>query len=279
MVLLLYQFTNSTHLSPGLLAQSAPPPRVDPATLLPEALKDIGIDQRLGERLPLDVVVQDEQGRSVRLGDYFGQRPVVLTLVYYECPMLCTQVLNGLLTALRVLSFTPGKEFDIVTLSFDPSERPALAAAKKAEYLEDYARPDAAAGWHFLTGDASSIAAVAKAAGFRYRRDQKTDLFIHASGLMVATPDGTLARYFYGIDYSARDLRLALVEASNGRIASPIDRVLLFCFHYDPALGRYSVLTLNLVRAGGVITVVALVAFVVVSRRREPRTRTENLGT
>ena len=219
-------------------AQSAPPRRVEPASVLPTPLQGIGIDQRLGEVLPLDLPFRDETGRTVRLGDYFGARPVILTLAYYECPMLCTQVLNGVVRSLRALPFTVGKEFEIVTVSFNPDEKPALASAKKAEYIASYGRPEAAAGWHFLTGDQPSISAIARAAGFRYRRDEESGQYIHASGIMVLTPDGVLARYFYGIDYAPRDLRLGLVEASAGRIGTPADRALLFCFHYDPATGK-----------------------------------------
>jgi len=238
----------------------------------PEALKNVGIDQRLDEPLPLDTALRDETGRAVRLGDYFGKRPIILALVYYNCPMLCTQVLNGLVSSLSVLSLSAGRDFDVVAVSFDPRDTPKDAAAKKAAYLTRYRRPGAAESWHFLTGEPAAIAAITKAAGFRYSYDENLGQFAHASAIMVATPEGRLARYFYGIEYPPRDLRLGLVEASAGKIGTPVDQILLFCFHYDPASGKYGAAVLNLVRLAGAATVVLLAAGLVAMSRRRART-------
>ena len=241
----------------------------------PKLLKDIGIDQRLNEQVPLDLPFRDETGRAVRLGEYFGRRPVVLALVYYNCPMLCTQVLNGLVGALNVMSLEAGKDFDVVAVSFDARETPAHAAAKKEAYLSRYKHPASAAGWHFLTGEAAAIGSLAKAAGFRFRYDEDVDQFAHASAIFLLTPDGRLARYLYGIEYAPRDLRLGLVEASAGRIGTAVDQVLLYCFHYDPAKGKYGPAIVNLVRLGGGLTLAALaVSIWVMTRRRAARLAT-----
>jgi protein SCO1/2 len=242
-----------------------------PSNKLPELLTDIGLDQQLDAQVPLDLRFRDEAGRDVRLGDYFGRKPVILTLVYYECPMLCTQVLNGLTSALGVLSFTVGQEFDIVTVSFDPKETPELAAAKKAAYLDRYKRGGAGRGWHFLTGDERSIAALTKAVGFRYAYNASIDQYAHVSGIMVLTPEGRLSRYFYGIEYGPRDVRLALIEAADRRIGTPADQLLLYCFHYDPKSARYSFAVMRLVRTLGVATVLGMVGGIVILRRRERR--------
>jgi len=255
----------------ALRAQSMEPPQggIVRADEKPEILKEIGIDQRLNEMLPLDVPLRDEAGRAVLLGDYFGRRPVILALVYYNCPMLCTQVLNGLVGALNVMSLDAGRDFDVIAVSFDARETPAMAAAKKDAYLSRYKRPNAAAGWHFLTGDAASIGRLTKAAGFRFRYDKERDQFAHASAVMVATPDGRLARYFYGIEYAPRDLRLGLVEASAGRVGTPVDQVLLYCFHYDPASGKYGAVIVNIIRLAGAATLVLLgLSLWMMSRRR-----------
>jgi protein SCO1 len=255
-----------------LAAQSAmapPPGEIVRADEKPEMLKEIGIDQRLNENLPLALPFRDEAGRTVELGDYFGKRPVVLALVYYNCPMLCTQVLNGLVASLNVMSLEAGRDFDVVAVSFDTREKPAMAAAKKEAYLSRYKHPAASAGWHFLTGDAPSVEALTKAAGFRYRYDAKLEQFAHASAIMVATPEGRLARYFYGIEYPPRDLRLGLVEASAGRIGTPVDQVLLYCFHYDPASGKYGPVIVNIIRIAGLATVVLIgLGMLAMSRRR-----------
>jgi protein SCO1 len=252
-------------------AQSmAPPPgEIVPANQTPGSLQGIGIDQRLNESLPLSLPLRDEAGRAVVLGEYFGKRPVVFALVYYNCPMLCTQVLNGLVASLNVMSLEAGKDFDVVAVSFDPRDTPASAAAKKEAYLSRYKHPASDAGWHFLTGDAAAIETLTKAAGFRYRFDEELDQFAHASAIMVATPEGRLARYFYGIEYAPRDLRLGLVEASAGKIGTPVDQILLYCFHYDPASGKYGAVIMNIVRLAGLLTVgLIAVGFVVLSRRR-----------
>jgi protein SCO1/2 len=240
-------------------------------TARPPMLKDVGIDQHLGQPLPLDAIFQDEAGHAVRLGQYFVGRPVILALAYYNCPMLCTQVFNGLTSSLRVLSFDAGKEFEVVAVSFDPNDRPADARAKKKPYVEQYGRPGAAAAWHFLTGSTASIERLTEAVGFHYRYDDSIGQFAHASAIYVATPEGKLSRYFYGIEYAPRDLRLGLIEASNHRIGSPVDQILLFCYHYDPKLGRYSAAVLKVVRFGGVAAVLILSAFLTVMWTRDRR--------
>ena len=242
---------------------------VPPASAMPELLQDVGLDQRLNTQLPLNLAFKDEQGRTVRLGDYFGRRPVILVLAYYECPMLCTQVLNGLASAIGVLKFSVGQEYEIVTVSFDPRDTPQKARAKKATYIERYNRPGAAAGWHFLTGSSREISALTRAVGFRYAYNASADQFAHASGIMVATPEGRLSHYFYGIEYWPRDLRLALIEAADRKIGSPVDSVVLYCFHYDPASGKYSLAVMTLVRTAGVLTLVVGVAAIVWMRRHE----------
>lgn len=235
-------------------------------------LQKVGIDQKLGASVPLDLVFRNEEGQDVRLATYFGEKPVILSLVYYECPMLCTLILNGLLRSLRALSFTAGKEFTVLTVSFDPREGPELAAAKKQTYVRSYGRPEAERGWHFLTGEEAAIRRLTEAVGFRYAFDPETGQFAHASGIMVLTPQGRIARYFYGIEYAPRDLRLGLVEAAQGKIGSPVDQILLYCYHYDPRQGRYSLVILNVLRLAGVATVLVLGGFLVVMFRRDRRT-------
>jgi protein SCO1/2 len=239
----------------------------------PEQLQGVGLEQRLNEQVPLDLAFRDDAGRPVSLRQYFGRKPVVLALVYYECPMLCTLVLNGLLRSLRALSFDAGRDFEVVAVSIDPAEKPSLAAINKRRFTSGYARPGAADGVHFLTGEEAAIQSLAQAVGFRYRYDAKTDQYAHASGIMLLTPDGRLARYFYGVEYSARDLRLGLVEASAGRIGTPVDQILLYCFHYDPATGKYGAVILNILRILGLATVAALSAFLIVMLRRDRRDR------
>jgi protein SCO1 len=235
----------------------------------PAALEGIGIDQRLGEALPLDAPLRDDAGRAVRLGDYFGKKPVVLVMTYFECPMLCTLVLNGLTKTLKTLAFEPGREFDVVAVSFDPRDTPETAARKKATYVAEYGRAATAGGWHFLTGDEAAIARVAAATGFRFKWVPEEKQFAHAAAIMVATPEGRLARYFYGIDYAPRDLRLGLVEAADHKIGSAVDALLLFCYRYDPTTGKYGAAALNLVRLGGAATVLAIGVFMTVMFRRE----------
>jgi protein SCO1/2 len=240
-----------------------------PASAKPGILNEIGIDQRIGDQLPLDLPFTDETGRTVRLGEYFGRRPVILALVYYECPMLCTQVLNGLVSALGVMNFEAGREFDVVAVSFNPKEGPGLASQKKAAYMERYDRPHTAGGWHFLTGSEDSIRRLTSAVGFRYTFDDESKQFAHGAAIQVVTPKGTLARYFYGIEFSARDIRFGLIEASEERIGTPIDDVLLLCYHYDPSSGKYGAAVLGLVRLGAIATVLAFLGFLTVSLRRE----------
>ncbi len=245
---------------PGVLAEGRPEPLVD-----------IELVQRLDEPLPLDLPFRDEAGRNVVLGDYFGERPVILALVYYDCPMLCTLVLNGLQTCLDVVSFAAGSEYEVVVVSIDPTETPQLAARKKDAYLADHKRPGDAEGWHFLTGEQASIDALAEAVGFKYVYDPDSDQYAHASGIMVATPAGKLARYFYGVEYSARDVSFALMEASENRIGSLTDQLLLFCYQYDPETGTYGAAIFFIMRVAAVLTLVALGGGILLMRRRERR--------
>jgi protein SCO1/2 len=243
-------------LSTQLMAEVSEPASTQSS--LPPLLRDVGIDQKLGSQVPLDLVFQDESGKDVRLGQYFGQKPVVLVLAYYDCPMLCTIVLNGVLHSVKELKYNIGQEFEVVTVSFDPTEKFPLAAAKKAIYVGLYGRPNANAGWHFLTGDEPSIRQLTQAVGFRYNYDPQTKQYFHATGIMVLTPDGHLARYFYGIRYPSGNLRLALVEASQGKIGSPVDQVLLYCSQYDPATGKYSVIVSHVLKLAALATVLSL---------------------
>ncbi len=241
-----------------LLAAGASGQMIDPDQSLgqrPELLKDVGIDQRLNDEIPLDLSFRDEHGRTVELAQYFGSKPVILTLVYYNCPMLCTQVLNGLDRSLKLIPMDLGKDFNVVTVSIDPTERPVLAEAKQAMYTGMYGRPGAAEGWHFLTGDQPQIQRLAQAVGFRYAYDSESKQFAHASVIMVLTPEGRLSRYFYGVQYPERDLRLGLEEASQGKISSAVDQILLFCYHYDPHTGRYGLLISRVIQLAGAATV------------------------
>ncbi len=243
----------------------------DNANLSPPQLADVTFKQRLNEKMPLDIMFKDETGRDVALGDYFGERPVVLAFVYYSCPMLCTQVMNGISSALTALPFKPGQDFDVVLVSFDPRDTPAIAAEKKRTHLEYWSSEQAGGAWHFLTGDEASIRRATSAAGFSYRWDEPTGQFAHVSGVLVVTPDGRLSRYFYGVEYSPKELRLALVESGEGRVGSVIDELLLFCYHYDPESGRYGVIVMNLIRLGGVLTLIAMGSFMLLMRRRDAR--------
>jgi protein SCO1/2 len=252
----------------------ARPETGNPSSGLPKALSDVGLEQRLDQQLPLDLVFRDESGQEVKLGQYFGQKPVILALVYYDCPMLCTQILNGMVTSFRVLPFQVGKEFDVVTVSFDPRETSALAATKKkvyVNYLPEKMRAGATNGWHFLTGDQANISKLTDAVGFRYRYDEATKQFAHASGIMVATPHGKLSRYFYGIEYAPRDLRLGLIESSANKIGSPADQLLLYCYHYDPATGKYGAAVMKIMRIAGVITVLAIVVMLFALKGNKPK--------
>jgi protein SCO1/2 len=239
----------------------------------PAILNDVRIDQKLNVQVPLDLRFRDERGRDVRLGDYFGKRPMVLALVYYRCPMLCTMVLNDLTRDLNSVTLTAGKDFDVLAVSFDPSETPDLAAVKKATYLSRYRKPDADDGWHFLTGSQESITKLTDAVGFHYVWDPQYQVFAHASGIIVLTPEGKTARYFFGIDYEPVDLRLSLVEATGGRIAEPTDQVLLYCFHYDPRTGKYGLLISRVIQLSGMLMVLVLGSSVGLMLRRERRMR------
>ena len=235
----------------------------------PVALRNVDLEQKLGAQVPLDVEFRDEAGRTVALKDYFGRRPVILSLVYYSCQDLCPLTLGGLVRSMRPLSFNMGDQFDVLTVSFDPRDTPALAAAKKSDFVKQYSRPGAEKGWHFLTGNETAIRSLTEAVGFRYNYESGNDRFGHATGIILLTPDGKIVRYFYGIEFSPRDLRLGLIEASAKKIASPIDQLLLFCYHYDPATGKYSLLITNMIRLAGIATVLALVTFIVVMLRRD----------
>jgi protein SCO1/2 len=257
---------------------SVPPPGKAAAERIP-ILRDVGIDQKLDQQVPPDITFTDETGRDVRIGDYFGKRPVVLALVYYECPMLCTLVLNGLVASLETLTFNAGQQFDVVVVSFDPGETPALAAEKRDVFLKRYGRPGAEGNVHFLTGREASITRLTSAVGFRYVYDAAIDQFAHPAAITVLTPSGRVSRYLFGIDYSAKDLRLALVEAADGRIGTVVDQALLFCYHYDPETGKYGLAILNMVRLAGVATFGALGAFILWSLRRERRQDSAVTGT
>lgn len=238
---------------------------------LPAVLEGVGFDQRLNAQIPLDLTFTDETGAAVQLGQYFGSKPVVLVLAYYQCPRLCTLVLNGLVQGMLELPFDAGQEFEVVTISFDPREDWQLAASKKESYLRRYGREGAERGWHFLTGQEDQIRRLTDAVGFRYRFDERQNQFIHASGIMVLTPEGRISRYFYDVKYPGRDLRLGLVEASQHKIGSPVDQILLYCLHYDAAVGKYTAQIMNLVRVLGVVTMLAIGGFVWALRKLRPR--------
>jgi len=221
----------------------------------PELLKDVGVDQKLNSSIPLDLTFRDEHGNRVALGQYFHGKPVILTLVYYNCPMLCTQVLNGLDRSLEQVPMSIGRDFEVVTVSIDPTEQPSLAEAKQAVYVGMYSRPGAATGWHFLTGEGPAIAQLTRAVGFRYAYDPDSKQYAHASVVMLLTPEGRLSRYIYGVSYPARDMRLGLVDASGGKIGSPVDEVLLFCYHYDPHTGKYGLLISRVLKLLGLATI------------------------
>jgi protein SCO1/2 len=276
---LVFLLSATAFAQPGGPGPSSPlygarPETGNPSTGLPTALREVRIEQKLDQQLPLDLVFRDESGQPVRLGQYFGQKPVVLAFVYYDCPMLCTQVLNAMVTSFRVLPFEIGKDYDVVTVSFDPRETNTLATAKKQvymKYLPERMRAGANSGWHFLTGDQPSITQLTDAVGFHYRYDEATKQFAHASGIMVTTPQGKLSRYFYGVDYPARDLRLGLIESSENKIGSPVEQLLLYCYHYDPATGRYGVAIMKVMRIAGVATLLGLAAMILLLKSRNPK--------
>ncbi len=239
-----------------------------PANVRPPGLQNVGIEQHLNEQIPAALTFRDETGKAVRLGDYFGKKPMILNLVYYQCPMLCGEVLSGLESALRVLKFDLGQEFDVLTVSFDPHETAEMASAKKAEYLKRYGRPGAAAGWHFLTGPQESIDALTKAAGFRYQYDVKAGQFAHATAIIVLTPEGKISQYYYGVEYPPKDLRLGLVQASENKIGSVVDEVLLYCYHYDPATGKYGAIVSRVLQLSAAATILTLSILLTVLFRR-----------
>jgi protein SCO1/2 len=258
------------------LAQPGGPLSVPPGKAAAEqipALRDVGIDQKLDAKIPTDLTFTDDAGRDVTIGQYFGKRPVILALVYYECPMLCTLTLNGLVSSLEPLSFTAAKEFDVVVVSFDPGETTPLAADRKKTFLRRYGRAEVEGSVHFLTGREASIKALADAVGFRYAYDPAIDQFAHPAAIMVLTPDARVSKYLYGIEIAPRDLRLALVEAAGGRIGTAIDQMLLFCYHYDPETGKYGFVIMNLVRLAGALTVTVLGGSIFFALRRERRQR------
>lgn len=244
------------------LASGASAQRFDPVQRFSPA-QDVGIDQRLGEKLPLDLTFLDESGAPRKLSEFFAHKPVLLSFVYFECPMLCTEVLNEEVRLLKALSLQPGRDFEIVTVSIEPKDTPELAAKKKRNYLVELGRPEVEPYWHFLVGDQESIRSLTSAAGFRYVYDSEQEQYAHAGGVIVVGPGGVLSKYFYGIEYSPRDVRLGLVDASQGQVGSLVDQVLMLCFHYDPATGRYTLAVMTLVRILGVLTVLAIGSFVV----------------
>ena len=235
-----------------------------PANVRPPGLLNVGIEQHLDEQIPADLNFRDETGKPVRLGDYFGKRPMILNLVYYNCPMLCNEVLAGLESAMRVMKFDVGKEYDVLTVSFDPRETPEMATRKKAEFLKRYGRAGAADGWHFLTGPQVSIDALTKAAGFQYQYDPKTGQFAHATAIALLTPEGKIAQYYYGVEYAPKDLRLGLIQASQNKIGTLADQVLLYCYHYDPNTGKYGAIISRVLQLSALATILGLGTLMVV---------------
>ena len=248
-------------LSAAVSAQPAVPPGAP--------TKDVGFDQRLGETVPLELAFKDETGRDVKLGDYFGKKPVLLSLVYFGCPMLCGMATEGLVRSLKPVKFLPGDEFTVLTVSFDPGEGPAMAVEKRSGVLRALNRPGAEKGWHFLTGSEASVKALTRAVGFRYVWDERTKQWAHPSGIVTLTPQGRISHYLFGIEYAPKDLRLSLVEAAQGNIGTAVDQVLLYCYQYDPAMGRYGAAVMRILRAASVLTVLALSSFVLLMIRRE----------
>ena len=261
------------HYNSPLYSPKTYDPSVTDTNGLPPVLKKVGIEQKLGEQLPLDTELKDETGKIVRLGDYFGDRPVIVAFVYYECPMLCNQVLNGLTGALKGMTFDAGKEFDVVAISFDAREfdMPDLAGNKKVSYLERYGRPGTEKGWHFLTGNKESIERVTSAAGFSFEWDEKSNQFAHAAGVMIANPDGKLSRYFYGIDYSPKDLKFGIMESAQNKVGNAAEQLLLFCYHYDPSTGKYGLAILKVMRVAGVLTLMGMGAMALVFWRKNKK--------
>lgn len=235
-----------------------------PANTRPPRLENVGIEQHLDAQVPPDLTFRDEAGKTIRLGDYYGRKPLILNLVYYNCTMLCGEALAGLASAMRLIKFNLGDEFDVITVSFDPRETPEMAAAKKKDYVNRYGRPGAAAGWHFLTGQPGSINALTKAVGFQYQYDAKTNQYAHATAIMVLTPQGHISRYFYGVDFPPKDLRMGLVEASQNKIGNAVDAVLLYCYHYDPETGKYGAMVGNILRLAGATTILLIGGLIII---------------
>lgn len=240
-----------------------------PTNVRPPNLQNVGIEQHLDGQVPADLAFVDDSGRELKLGDYFGKKPLILNLVYYNCAMLCGEALSGLTGSMKMVKFDVGNEFDVITVSFNPQETPAIAAAKKQDYLKRYGRAGAASGWHFLTGPAESINALTKAVGFQYQYDAKSSQYAHATAIMVLTPQGRISRYFYGVDYPPKDLRMGLVEASQGKIGNAVDAVLLYCYHYDPATGKYGAIVNNILKLGAGLTILILGGLLLVLFRME----------
>jgi protein SCO1 len=250
-------------MGPGILAP--------PANVRPPGLKNVGIEQRLNEQIPLNLSFRNEAGKTVQLGDYFGKKPVILSLVYYRCPMLCSEVLSGMEGALRALSFNAGDQFNVLTVSFDPKDTPATATEKKALVLKSYKRPGAADGWHFLTGPQESIDALTKAVGFQYEYDPKTDQFAHTTAIMIVTPEGKIAQYYFGVEYPPTDLRLGLIQASENKIGTLADQVILYCYHYDPHAGKYSAIISHILQLAGGVTLLSIGLLLAVLIRHSPK--------
>ena len=262
------------HYNSPLYAPRYYDPSQDTETGLPKALENVGIEQKLDSPLPLEAEFKDENGKTVRLGEYFGKgKPVILALVYYECPMLCNEVLNGLTGSLKGISFDAGKEYDVIAISFDAreNEKPDLAKNKKASYVARYERKGSEDGWHFLTGAQSEIDKVTQAVGFNYKFDEKTEQFAHAGGIMIATPEGKLSRYFYGIDYQPRDLKFGIMDSAQGKIGNPAEQLYLYCFHYDPSTGKYGLVILRVMRFFAVLTILAVGGMIFIFWRRNKK--------
>jgi len=240
-----------------------------PANVRPQYLTNVGIEQRLDAPVPAGLAFVDDTGRPVKLGDYFGKRPLILNLVYYNCTMLCGEALAGLTGSMKMIKFDVGNQYDVVTVSFNPQETPQVAAAKKADYIKRYGRPGAASGWHFLTGPPESINALTKAVGFQYQYDAAKNQYAHATAIMVLTPEGRISRYFYGVDFPPKDLRMGLVEASQGKIGNAVDELLLYCYHYDPATGKYGAIVSNMLKIGAALTILLLGGMILVFIRIE----------
>ncbi|MXY49443.1 MAG: SCO family protein [Gemmatimonadetes bacterium] len=261
---------------PAVMKDIGTGPGLD-ASATPEILKHVGIEQRIGVSLPLDLEFNDETGTPVSLGSYFGDKPVILTLVYYDCPMLCTEVLNGLNRSLAPLNYSIGEEFEVVTVSFDPRESPTLASQKKAVYTQRYGRPGTGEGWHFLTGEAAAIDALTESVGFNYVYDETEGQFVHGSAIMIISPKGTVSHYFFGIEYPSEDIRLAIIESSEEKLGNVFDQIMLYCFNYDPEQGRYGVAIMNAMRLAGLVTLLAMGSFMVVMFKRDRRRRRERI--